>query len=274
MKICDLHTHSIYSDGTFTPEELIIESKKKGLSAIALTDHNNICGVEIFKSFAEKNGIEGIAGVEFSTDYGQKELHILGLFLKKEYYNEVTKRTESLLKRKDESNRILVERLRLAGYDVDYDKIKESVKGTVNRAHIGEVLYKKGYVKSIADALKSLLSKDGLYYHTPKRLDVFETIEFIRSIGSTPVLAHPFLDLDAERLFLAKAVKFGLVGMETVYSTYDDGTTLLAKKIAKEFNLKDSGGSDFHGERKPGISLATGKGNLIIPYEFCKNLRP
>lgn len=276
MKSCDLHTHSVFSDGTFTPEELIKEAQNKGLSAIALTDHNNIGGIERFKAEAKKTDVEAVAGIEFSTDYGDTELHILGLFLKEEYFPQVNERAKELIERKDESNRILVERLNGAGYEIDYDSIKKSTMGTVNRAHIGEILYKKGYVSSIKESFTTLLSKNSPYYHTPKRLDVFETIDFIRSIGSIPILAHPFLDLDAPklRIFLEKAVKFGLVGMETVYSTYDNGTTLLCKKIAKEFNLKESGGSDFHGERKPYISLGIGKGNLFIPYEFCENLRP
>lgn len=276
MKICDMHTHSNYSDGSFSPTELAQEAKRVGLSAIALTDHNNIGGIEEFLQECENQNIEGIIGTEFSTDYKNKELHILGLFIKKESLASVNSICEEVRKNKDESNRIMIKRLQEAGYDISYEEIRATCKGTMNRAHIGEVLYKKGYTKTVKEVFSTILSKKGNIYHAAKRLDVFKTIEFIKSIGATPVLAHPFLDLtEAElREFLPLAISHGLVGMETVYSTYSEEETLLARQIAKEFNLKESGGSDFHGSRKIDISLATGKGNLVVPYDFCENLRP
>ena len=275
MKICDLHAHSNYSDGSFSPAELAQEAKRVGLSAIALTDHNNVGGIDEFLAECEKQNIEGIIGTEFSTDYKNTELHILGLFIDRESFDKVNSVCEEVRKNKDESNRIMIKRLQDAGYDITYEEVRAICKGTMNRAHIGEVLYKKGYTKTVKEVFKTILSKSGKIYHTAKRLDVFKTIEFIRSIGAVPVLAHPFLDLDEQSLreFLTIAVPCGLVGMETVYSTYSEQETLLAKQIAKEFGLKESGGSDFHGLRKIDISLATGRGNLVIPYDFCKNLR-
>ena len=276
MRICDLHTHSNYSDGTFSPRELVQEAKRVGLSAIALTDHNNVGGVEEFLLECEKCNIEGVIGTEFSTDYNNTELHLLGLFIKKESLSAVNSVCEEVRKNKDESNRIMIKRLQDTGYDITYDEVSSACSGTMNRAHIGEVLYKKGYTKTVEEVFKTILSKKGSIYHAAKRLDVFKTIEFIRSIGAVPVLAHPFLDLDEKSLreFLTLAVPRGLVGMETVYSTYSEEETLLAKQIAKEYGLKESGGSDFHGYRKSDISLATGRGNLVIPYEFYQILRP
>lgn len=275
MKTCDLHTHSNFSDGTLSPEELIDTAINANLSAVALTDHNNLGGINRFLEYSQGKNIQAVAGVEFSTDYGKKELHLLGLFLKKEYFKQIDDALDGLRKRKEESNRIMIERLKNDGYDVDYNEIKEKCSGTVNRAHIGEALFKKGYVSSIKETFSTILSKSGKYYNSPKRLDVFETITLIRDTGAVPVLAHPFLDLKEEELkiFLDKAKKYGLIGMETVYSTYDDGTTLLAKKIVREYGLKESGGSDFHGERKPDISIGKGRGNLLIPYDFYLNLK-
>lgn len=276
MRICDLHAHTYFSDGSYSPTELVQEAKRVGLSAIAITDHNNVGGVEEFLNECEKQNIEGIIGTEFSTDYKNIELHVLGLFIKKESLASVNSICEEVRKNKDESNRIMIKRLQENGYDISYEEIMANCKGTMNRAHIGEVLHKKGYTKTVKEVFSTILSKKGKIYHAAKRLDVFKTIEFIRSIGATPVLAHPFLDLTENELreFLPIAISHGLKGIETVYSTYSEEETLLAKQIAKEFNLKESGGSDFHGSRKIDISLATGKGNLVIPYEFCENLRP
>ncbi|MBR2384899.1 MAG: PHP domain-containing protein [Clostridia bacterium] len=276
MKICDLHTHSNYSDGTFSPTELVQEAKRVGLSAIALTDHNNVDGINEFLQECEKCDIEGIIGTEFSTDYKNIELHVLGLFIKKENLDEVNSICEQVRKNKDESNRIMIKRLQENGYDITYEEVRATCKGTMNRAHIGEVLYKKGYTKTVKEVFTTILSKKGKIYHSAKRLDVFKTIEFIKSIGAVPVLAHPFLDLDEKGLreFLNLAKPYGLEGMETVYSTYSEEETLLAKQIAKEYELKESGGSDFHGYRKNDISLATGRGNLVIPYSFCEKLHP
>ncbi|MBQ7373556.1 MAG: PHP domain-containing protein [Clostridia bacterium] len=276
MKICDLHTHSCFSDGTFTPTELVEQAKKVGLSAIALTDHNNLGGVAEFLAHAKTLGIEGVAGVEFSTDYKDKELHILGLFIKEEYFKAVETICDEVRKNKEKSNRKMIENLNKLGYDLSYDEIKLSCKGTMNRAHIGEALFKKGYISDIKGVFSTLLSKDGNVYVPAKRIDVFKAITFIKSIGAVAVLAHPFLDLDETELkeFLSKAVPLGLDGMETVYSEFSAEQTAVLKQIAKEYGIKESGGSDFHGYRKKDISLAIGKGNLQIPYEFYLNLKP
>ena len=276
MKICDLHTHSCFSDGTFTPTELVEEAKKVGLSAIALTDHNNLGGVKEFLNCAEKLGIEGVAGVEFSTDYGEKELHVLGLFIKEENFDEVDAFLDEVRQNKEKSNRKMVENLNRLGYKLDYEEIKKSCSGTLNRAHIGEALYKKGYITDIKNVFKTLLAKDGEVYVPAKRVDVFKAISFIKSIGAVAVLAHPFLDLTESELieFLDRAVPLGLDGMETVYSEFSESQIKTLKAIASRYSIKESGGSDFHGYRKKDISLATGKGNLKIPYQFYINLKP
>ena len=159
--------------------------------------------------------------------------------------------------------------------DIDYDEIKSATHGIVNRAHIAAKLTEKGYTGSIKEAFATLLAKDGKYFVQPRRLDVFETIEFIKSIGAVAVLAHPFLNLSESELreFLPEAIRHGLDGMETLYSTYDLETTALSVSIAREYGLAESGGSDFHGARKPDITLGTGRGDLCVPDTFLKDLR-
>ena len=273
---CDLHTHSVFSDGTCTPAELIDEAVSLGLSAIALTDHNTVDGLPDFLSAAEGKDILAIPGVEFSTEYGGRELHLLGLFIDPAHFPTVRAVARDYLRRKEQSNLDLIAALNGAGYEVDYGKLlAQSPNGNINRAHIAAALTEKGYVGSIKEAFQTLLAKGGRFYREPAKPTFWEMLELIKSIGAVPVLAHPFLNLDEERLrvFLPLAKERGLVGMEVAYSTYDDTTAACAARLADEFSLLPSGGSDYHGNKKPDIKMGVGKGNLEVPAEWVKNLK-
>ena len=273
--ICDLHTHSYFSDGTLSPSELIEKAEQAGLSAIVLSDHNTVAGVPEFLAAAQGKNLEAVPGIEFSTEYEGTELHILALYVKPCHYEAVTAVVQAFLNRKDQSNIKLVQRLNEAGLKLDYEKIKADAAGSINRAVIGAEMVRLGYCESVKQAFSDWLSPKKGYYVPPLRPDAFETIRFIKSIGAVAVLAHPFLNLDEQRLrvFLQQAVKAGLDGMEVYYSLYSEETTALAKKIAAEFELLESGGSDFHGGNKPDISLGTGKGNLVIPMTLLEKLK-
>ena len=271
---CDLHTHSVYSDGTYTPEQLLREAEERNLAAIALTDHNTVNGLPDF--LAVNSRVEAVPGVEFSTDYNGIELHILALYLKTEYFPQVTALMEDYHRRKDQSNADLVMALNRAGYQIDYDKIKAStLEGHVNRALIAAELTAMGYTESIKAAFKQLLQPKHGYYNPPRRSTPEEILEIIRQLGAVSVLAHPYLNLKQEELtvFLEQATKQGLQGMEVYYSTYDEATTALAVDTAVAFGLKKSGGSDFHGTNKPDIRLGEGRGNLQIPASWLEELK-
>lgn len=279
MKSCDLHTHSVFSDGTWTPAQLIDEAERLGLGAIALTDHNTVAGLPEFMAAARGREVEAVPGIEFSTQWGETELHVLGLFIRPEHYGQITARMEEFLRRKEESNRALAAALNRDGYHIDYGQIKAATpNGQVNRGHIGAELTRLGYTESVRDAFKRLLSPEWGYYCPPRRMDPLEAIDFIKSMGAVAVLAHPLLSLSAgeARAFLEQAVPWGLDAMETEYVTYDAETARAARHMAEEFGLAHSGGSDFHGEIKPDIRLGTGKGSLAVPLawlEALKNLR-
>ena len=275
MKTCDLHTHSVYSDGTFTPAELIDGAIAAGLSAIAMTDHNTVSGLNEFIAAGEGKPIELVPGVEFTTAYNGIELHILGLFINPETYYTINSYIDRAATLKEESNYRLVKRLQEHGYDITYVEILENSKGHVNRANIAAELVKKGYIESIDWAFKNILHKDYGLYEPPERLSSIETIRFIREIGAVAVWAHPYFHMtfDQAEEFLPRAVDAGLQGMETIYSTYDDETTKKAKEVCRRFGICESGGSDFHGANKPKISLGKGFGNLRIPYEFYERLK-
>ncbi|MBQ7387070.1 MAG: PHP domain-containing protein [Clostridia bacterium] len=274
--LCDLHTHSHYSDGTYSPTEIIEEARRIGLSAVALTDHNTTAGLYEFARAAEGTNIEAICGVELSTDFGERELHIVALYLSPEHYSEVEELVAAMRRRKEAANRTLIEKLRARGIDITYEDASRGARGQLNRAHIAYEMYRKGYAESVADAFARYLDPALKIYEPPLKLDVFETIKFIRKIGAVPVLAHPFYSLgtveNIER-FLSMAAPTGLIGIESMYSTHDETMTEAVRALARKYSLIESGGSDFHGEKRPSVSLGTGLGNLRIPASAARALR-
>ena len=274
---CDLHTHSCYSDGTCTPAQIIEKAVAMSLSAVALTDHNTVAGLPDFLAATRGKSIEAIPGVEISTNYGETELHIVGLFLPEASFAPLTAVMEDFNRKKEESNYLLVQNLTEAGFPLDYEDIcRNHPAGTVNRAVIAAALAQRGYVNSVKEAFQGLLSKKGGYYIPPERLETLDAIRLLRKLDAVPVLAHPLLNLKTEdmlRRFLAEAVPAGLAAMETMYPSFTPEETALARSIAAEYGLHESGGSDFHGDVKPHISLGTGKGNLAIPAEFVEKLK-
>lgn len=276
-RFCDLHAHSTFSDGSLTPTELVAEAKRRGLSAVALTDHNTPSGLPEFLEAAKEAGIEAVPGIEFSTDYGKTELHIVGLFIKPEHYEAARALALRMRESKLRSHALLIERLAAVGIRLDYDEMRaKTPRGNVNRVSFAQEMLEKGYISSVSEAFDRLLAKDGGFYEEPPHLPVFEVLDFLRGIGAVSVLAHPFLSFKSEeemRKFLPEAKAHGLGAMETVYSMYTKEEAERARSIAREFGLLSSGGSDFHGEAKPDISLGTGKGNLAVPTELLDALR-
>ena len=273
---CDLHTHSTFSDGTYTPSEIIDEAVALGLSAVALCDHNTTRGLSEFTSAAEGKDVLAIRGIELTSEFCSQELHILGLFIPESSILKMQEFADVFEKRKEQSNLALASALNAGGYMIDYAKMREeNPGGYINRAHFAAELTRLGYTESIKDAFRTLLNTSNKYYTPPLRPDALDVVEFIVSVGAVPVLAHPFLSMSEELLleFLPKAKARGLVGIETLYPKFSDEQTIRAIEIATEFDLKQSGGSDFHGAKKPDTFLGTGRGTLRVPIEFVEHLR-
>ena len=278
MVFCDLHTHSNFSDGSFTPEEIISEAKKLSLT-VALTDHNTVEGLEAFLKEAQRQGVTAIGGTELTTDCNGAELHLLGLFIDPVFYDDVENLVKKFRKLKEKSNTDMLERFNAAGFALDYESIKKRSKnGNVNRVQFAHELVEKGYAETVNEAFEKYLDEKKEYYVPSEHLKLIDAIRFLRKIRAVPVLAHPLQELDEASLreILPEAIEAGLLGMETYHSSYDNEKIALAVKIAAEFGLYQSGGSDFHGEGKRDIKLAEGKGNLAIPllvYEKLKSLK-
>ena len=267
----DLHTHSVFSDGSWTPTEIVKAAAQRQLVA-ALTDHNTVSGLPEFMAAAQALGVEAIPGIEFSSDYRGKDTHVVALFVRESDHAAIRDFAAEGDRLKVESNKKLVARLRQAGYEIDYDTIVAlTPDGRVNRANIANALVEKGYVATVKEAFSTLLGEKHGYYVPPKRTSTLDTISFIRSLGALPVLAHPLLTFDPETLLelLPGAVERGLMAMETRYSTYDGETVALAQRIAADFGLLESGGSDFHGQVKPHIDL----GQTGVDQETFRKLK-
>ena len=275
-KYCDLHVHSIYSDGTYTPEEILLEAERAGLAAVALCDHNTVDGVEHFRRAAEGKRVEAILGAEFSVGFEGEELHLLGLYLPDAAIPILNERMVEVQRRKDESNIEMIDRLCRAGYKISYDEIKSGTPGGLcNRAHIALALTEKGYTPTINAAFRTVLSPTAGFYRPPERISIFEMLDLLTELNVVSVLAHPLLTLSPERLaaFLPEAKKHGLVGMECYYVSYSPRSTALSLGLADTNRLLYSGGSDFHGATKPDVKLGVGRGNLQIPYRWAETLR-
>ena len=271
---CDLHTHSNHSDGTYTTRQLVAEAKKNGL-IIALTDHNTVSGLPEFMAEAQAQGVTAVGGVELSTEQDGREFHLLGLFVEPEYYDRVEELCLDFHRRKRESNLELVKRLNDAGYKLDFSDVEAmNVKGRVNRAHIAHRLISLGYVSSISEAFDKILDERHGFYIPPARPSLADGIAFLRSIGAVPVLAHPLKELSPAQLdnLLCELASAGLAGIETMHSSYDEGTIEASKQLAAKHNLLESGGSDFHGEIRPDVKLGEGRGNLNITEEIYRAL--
>ena len=275
-KYCDLHVHSLYSDGENTPEELVDMGEELGLSALALCDHNTVKGLPRFMKAAMGKGLLPVPGVEVTCEFMGKEVHMLGLFVREDRLEEMERYLSQISVFKEESNRQLAENLEKAGLPVDYGRIKaQAGEGFINRVHFAKAMMAAGYVTSVPEAFSRYLREEQGLFVPPKRLDAMEVIDFLLSVKALPVLAHPFLSLSLEELllFLPQAKARGLGGMETRYAKYTPEQTELASALAQRFTLLESGGSDYHGNGKPDIHMGTGRGSLQVPAVFCERLR-
>lgn len=276
MKTIDLHVHSRYSDGTMDPAELVKLAIKQGLSAIALTDHDTTAGIEQAVTTGKEEGLEVIPGVELSTRYREREIHILGYFI--DYKNEeLNEALAQIAKERDNRNRKMCESLTAGGFPISYEELCENFgNAIITRAHFAKLLVKKGVVQSMDEAFRGCLNNKSPYYIMRHYPTPEEAIGLILTAGGIPVLAHPLLykmSVSELHTLLHELKEYGLRGIETVYSCNQGTDEAFVRKLAKEYELIMTGGSDFHGENKPHIALGKGKGSLFIPYELLEDLK-
>lgn len=274
MDTIDLHTHSTFSDGTFTPSQLVKYAEEKGLKAFALTDHDTTEGVKEAKSI--ETDVEVISGVEISTRYDKKEIHIVGLYVN-ENDADLNRQLKYYREKRVTRNFEILEKLNSLGVNITIDDVKESCTGDViSRAHIAKALVSKGFVGSYTEAFDRYLGDNKCAYVPRETLNYEESMELITKAGGVPVLAHPLLykmsDTNLENM-MVKLRQKGLKAVEVYYSTHSNSDTQHVMAMANRVGLVYSGGSDFHGATKPKIDMGTGMGKLAVPYEILEKIR-
>jgi predicted metal-dependent phosphoesterase TrpH len=273
-KTIDLHTHTTYSDGSLTPSELVLAAKEKGLSALAVTDHDTIQGIPEAILAAEQIGMDLIPGVEISVDFNP-EMHILGFFSKLTYKN-ISESINQLKLNREERNPKIAAKLNELGMEISMKEVAAEAGGSIiARPHFAAVLVKKGYVSSIKDAFNRYLASGRPAYFKKDKLTPAEGIQSILKAGGVPVLAHPvhlgFGNTQLNRL-LGELSAAGLMGIEAYYVDNSKADTGFLLRMAIKYNLLATGGSDYHGKFKPDIELGVGYGSLAIPYECFTKL--
>ena len=258
-RIIDLHVHSTESDGTLTPKDLVAEAKKAGLAAFALTDHDTCQGVCKAMPLAASAGIELIPGIELSTDYHGKEVHIVGLYIDIEN-EQLLKKTAEYRKCRSERNALMVEALQKEGLSITMEElVAENPDCVITRANIARFLYEHGQIKSVREAFDRYIGDHCKCYVGRLKVASTDAVCLIKEAGGTAILAHPLL--------------YGLSNTNLQNSTYTTGEEQQMKRLARENGLLISGGSDFHGSNKPDITLGRGLGHLYIPYSVLETIK-
>lgn len=276
MCAVDLHTHSDRSDGSLSPEELIKLAAKKGLTAIALTDHDTVDGLDRAIECGNSLGIEVIPGVELSCDNNGKDVHIVGLYIdyKRPSFNKYLK---EFVDSRDNRNKKMCHLLTEAGMPVDYEEMTQYFGDCVlTRAHYARYLLMKGYTKSLKEAFERYIGDNCPYYVPREKVTPAQGVDLILKAGGIPILAHPLLykmGKDSLEMLVDKLIASGLMGIETNYCTYTQSDQRDMIKLAEKKGLLKSGGSDFHGEAKPGLELGTGYGSLYVPDEYLNLIK-
>lgn len=267
----DLHTHSAFSDGTCTPAQLVQTAREKGLAAIALTDHDTIDGMEEAAAAAEGSATEIIPGIELSTKYKEKDIHIVGLFL--QYQNRDFKRAlQDFADARQVRNRSMCEKMCAAGIPIAYEELQADNPGSViTRANMARFLLKKGVVSQINEAFDRYIGDEAPFFIPREKITPAKAVQFLRRFHGIPILAHPFqykLGEEGLTALIRELKEAGLMGIEAYYCTHTPEMTAKIQALAKEYDLLLSGGSDFHGSNKPGLEMGSGYGNLAVP-ESC-----
>jgi len=272
----DMHVHSTASDGTFTPTALVEYAEQLGLYAFVLSDHDTVSGLPEAMQAAVGKEVRVIPGIELSASYHGADIQILGININYENPAFLAKLTD-FQKSRQLRNEKMMQKFADIGLPVSEDAKNRYFKdSSVTRAHFARYLLEIGIVATKDEAFDKYLRKGCPCYVPREMITPFDALEFIRLAGGHAVLAHPMFynHLNHEELdSLVAALKdAGLRGIETIYSTNTPAEESFTRALAKKYDLKITGGSDFHGSNKPDIDLMVGRGNLRIPRELLEDL--
>ncbi len=278
-KYIDLHIHTIASDGSYPPTQIIEMANKNKLSAIAITDHDTIAGLEEGEEAAKKCGLEFVRGCELSTRYNEHSIHIVGLFIPSNLqdFPEFTLALLDFQARRNRRNQLMVDKLNSYGITISITELTEIAGGQIiARPHFARLLVSKKIVSSEQEAFEKFLKKDKIAYVPRESITANQAVSLFAKIGAVPVLAHPMLSPMEKSTLEAMIIDLkndGLKAIEVYHSSHSKYDEKIILELVKKHDLLISGGSDFHGMLKPTVKLGTGKGGLRIPYECYEKLK-
>ncbi len=263
----DLHTHSTASDGEHTPAELVQLAIERGLTTIALTDHDSVGGLDAAIAAARGTALQVIPGVELSCDVPQTEVHVLGYFIDwhaAHFQSMLVKFRDGRYGRAEK----MVKKLGALGVPISFDRVKEIAgDASIGRPHVAQALLEAGYITTIAEAFDKYIGRNGPAYVERFKLTPEDAVTLILQAGGVPVLAHP----REVKHFVEPLIKVGLIGLEVYYGLYDDATISELARLAKQYGLIATGGSDFHGLNK--MAHMSGLGQVNVPPNVVEKLR-
>jgi len=266
----DLHCHSTFSDGSYSPTRLVEMGVEAGLTALALTDHDCMAGIPEFLAAGEGKDIRLVPGIELSVDCDCGQMHMLGYWMDIAD-RELNAQLEWVRDGRAMRNRQILENLNGLGFAMTWEEVlAHAGDGVVGRPHFAQVMIEKGYAKDKNEAFDRWLGDGKPGYADRPRLTAERAIELVRGAGGVAVLAHPFtIRVGKERMaaLVAHLAEAGLAGMECHYSEHSADLTKEYLALAAATGLVPTGGSDFHGAMSPGVSLGTGMGGLNVPDE-------
>lgn len=268
MLVVDLHCHSKFSDGTFSPEALVRRAARRHVSVLGLTDHDTTAGLVRFMAACKKEGIQGIEGVELSAE-APYTLHIMGYRIDSSSRG-LQDRLERLRESRRKRNALMVEKLVSLGLVLSIGEVEaESGGEVVARPHIARVMVKKGFVPDIASAFRRYIGRGGPAYVASSRLSPGECLRAIQEAGGVSVLGHPgLMGLDEKDLFslLERLKELGLWGLECISGHHGSGEIYYWMRVASRFGLFPTAGSDFHGIDRPGMDLGVAVNEGLLPW--------
>jgi 3',5'-nucleoside bisphosphate phosphatase len=272
--LIDLHSHTNESDGTCSPAQLIEEAVRAGVSTLGITDHDTFKGYDQAIPLAKAAGVELVCGIELSTKLHGSSVHLLGYFLGTNGIDEFrTWVLDAQAARRDRNIR-LVARLRELGFDITLEEAEARGRGLTGRPHFAQILVEKGYVKNLRQAFDDYLDESAKGYVYRREPQFAEGVERIRKSGGIASLAHPVRVKGDVPSLMPELAENGLNAIEAYHSDHSDADTELYLGLAKQYGLRVTGGSDFHGTVKPGVTLGHGcNGNLKIPGDLLEKLR-
>ncbi len=262
----DLHVHSNYSDGLLSPAEVVAAAKRTKLSAVGIVDHDTIEGIPEAIEVARESGICIVPGIELSTHYNDKDIHIIGYF--PDVDNEKLNGYLALFQEERLVRaRKMVNNLQESGVDITLDEVlRKSHGATIGRPHLAEVLMEKGYVETFQEAFYRYIGYNSQAYEKKYTISPEEAIRLIAEARGLSVLAHPRPFVTDE--VISSLIKTGLDGIEVIHPNLNNSRSRHLQRIARESGLFITGGSDCHGGRNGSLII----GKFKVPFQIIDTM--